>query len=1064
MRTYEETVSQYLTQIQNITESDKEHTHRGALETLINNLKVELDFKDIEIIHEPNNNKNGLGAPDFLILKDSLPQGLIENKRVNANLDQILKSEQIAKYAKLSTNIMLSDYLNFTLLNVENDSIKAEKNVSICSLNELRNLKNIDLKTKSKDLKELFSVFFGATPSPINSAKDFAIKLSQPTKWLENSLIDLQDNEEIHSFYKEFTKGIYENISFNDFADSFAQTLTYSLFLAKFQKDTNPNLNANPDYNPKAEITIYNLASFIGKNFSLINATAKRLQAIYEITGLKRTIDLIVRLINHIDIKMILEDFNRYNKNNHTDEASHNPTIHFYEHFIKEYNPSLRKSRGVYYTPDSVVRFIIDAIDSTLKNDLGFSGGLCDAISKDNKINLLDFATGTGTFILEAFNKALSAIPKNSTKFDPDALLGKFEGFEIMISPYVIAHLNLAITLKDKFDFSLKEDERFNIFLTNTLEKNSGEQATLFQAKKEAEAAHHTKEKQILIITGNPPYSGASQNGELYNDEVKEGYKTLMEDPKNPTAIIKNNKVEREKNPKWLLDDYVKFIRFAQNKIDSQNQGIFAFISNNAFLDNPTFRGMRYSLLTSFDKIYILDLHGNTRKKEIAPDGSKDDNVFDIMQGVSINIFVKTAHKSSTPPPETPHNRDFAPLAKIFHYDLYGKRQHKYNFLASNTLDSITWQALNPTAPFYLFIPQNESLKAEYDKGWSVNNMFRVSNTGIVTKRDNLCIQKTRDKVWEAMQDIINLEKNDFYQKYNMPEDVRDWRYKWAKNDVLENNSKDRIQKILYRPFDTRYIFYSGKSRGFVGWPVPVVSEHFLQNPNNDLLDSKDTNNTGNAKSSTKNSLFKEDDIFKGQARIENFTPEFRAFVDKKYGEHFSPEVILGYIYAVLYHRDYREKYLDFLKMDFPKIVFVESKEKFLKLSELGCKLINLHTMNATNPDGGGGFNEYSACNLPTSQRKPNLSTRIYGTHHNGDVPHLKQGHRGELYVSPLSLQHRASEENTIKNIGLICDRGCKLPQVNNFFISKNTIDYHLVGSASYIFPLYIYNKDYYGK
>ncbi len=439
---------------------------------------------------------------------------------------------------------------------------------------------------------------------------------------------------------------------------------------------------------------------------------------------------------------------------------------------------------------------------------------------------------------------------------------------------------------------------------------------------------------------------------------------------------------------------------------------------------------MRYHLLKTFDTIYIVDLHGNARKKEATPDGSKDENVFDIMQGVSINIFVKNRNSSLTqslndcgglarsfmpdklPSPHlakhsnltqdtrisrSQHSEDSnekpQKLAQIHHYDLYGKRSDKTNFLYENTLDSIAWATLQPKAPFYLFIPQNESLRAEYDKGWSVKDIFRVSNTGVVTKRDNLCIQKTKEKMWEAMQDILNLEKNEFYTKYKLPQDVRDWRYEWAKEDVLNNNSKDKIQKIAYRPFDIRYMFYSGKSRGFVGWPVPVVSEHFLQDFENCAISIprqlKDTNKEWNhcmptqnitdqalssggngpntimplylkntesskeksTKKEQKNSkschtqeVQSENEESKGQW-IENFTPEFREFVDSKYNEHFAPEQILGYIYAVLFHKDYREKYIDFLKIDFPKIPFVESKEKFLALSALGQELMLTHLM-----------------------------------------------------------------------------------------------------------------------
>lgn len=371
-----------------------------------------------------------------------------------------------------------------------------------------------------------------------------------------------------------------------------------------------------------------------------------------------------------------------------------------------------RVSRGVYYTPASVVSFIINAIDSILRKEFNQRQGLASAMDNEN-ITLLDFATGTGTFLLEAFRKALEDF-KDSPKCNPKALIDRFYGFEFLIAPYTIAHLKISQSLKEEFDYELKENESLNITLTNTLyfqssKDEQNKQSDLFtgirELAEEFRKAQKIKENKILIITGNPPFSGKSMNEGLYEIQVQEAYKKPMETLNNPTAIMKNNKIEKEKNLKWLLDDYVKFIQFAESKIQSQANGIFAFISNNSFLDNPTFRGMRHSLLNTFDSIYILDLHGNTRKKECAPDGSKDDNVFDIMQGVSINIFVKTQSKKE---------------CQIYHYDLYGKRKDKYNFLYENSLDSIPWQILSPKPPFFLFIPQDENLREEYDKGISV--------------------------------------------------------------------------------------------------------------------------------------------------------------------------------------------------------------------------------------------------------------------------------------------------------------------------------------------------------
>lgn len=1015
-----EIVKTYLLAIKDIKASDKEHTYRTPLENLLNALKGE--SKSIHIKQEPNNDKEGRGAPDFLITKDSLTLGYIENKRVNADLDSISQSPQIEKYLRLSDNLMLADYLRFCLVR-KNDKGNAEivQECRICELSQLqalvKNPKLYDLDSKAKELTELFALFFSQSPSLINTAKEFANALAQRTRILKDEMIEKQSNAHIQGLFNTFKESLYKDLEFITFADSFAQTLTYSLFLARLNNNTNET------------ITLDNAYNFIPKSFSLIQAMSKFLCELKELDSIKWLLQEIIAIINHIDISEIIKDLNKISQKDLLGEYIYkDPYLHLYEDFLKEYDESLREVRGVYYTPAPAVRFIIDSIDLTLQKDFS-KQGLKSALN-DSDITLLDFATGTGTFLLEAFRKALESSHKNSAKYNPKALIQRFYGFEFLIAPYTITHLKISQAFKEEFEAELNENESLNITLTNTLYASSKEdeinkQSNLFvgmaELTKEFEKAQEIKAKDILIITGNPPYSGASANKGLYEDEVRITYglepslaeltkaekQSLLHYFSNKSkdnartfkSILDRHKLQNEKNPKWLLDDYVKFIRFAESKIEKQVGGIFAFISNNAFLDNPTFRGMRYHLLKTFDKIYILDLHGNTRKKETTPSGDKDDNVFDIMQGVSINIFIKTTQDSSN-------------LATIYHYDLYGKRKDKYNFLAKNTLDSIPWQILNPQNPFYLFIPQNESLRVEYDKGWSVKDIFKVSNTGVVTKRDKLCIQKTKDKVWEAMQDIINLEKQDFYKKYDLPPDVRDWRYEWAKQDVLDNNDKSKIRKIHYRPFDIRYIFYSGKSRGFVGWPVPIVSEHFLHDFDNmgisiprQLKDTgKEWNHcvmtnaiTDQALSSGGNGpntimpLYvkdsktchtepcevsikskhakKQNKDFSPTAQndkresqnenaesqnnttestmqwVENFTQEFRAFIDSKYKEHFSPEQILGYIYAVLFHKDYREKYLDFLKIDFPKIPFVESKEKFLALSDLGLELLNTHLM-----------------------------------------------------------------------------------------------------------------------
>ncbi|EJO7080988.1 DNA methyltransferase [Campylobacter jejuni] len=944
----------YLENIKDISTNDKEHTHRTALQNLLQAIKDNQDKQNkISIKQEPNNDKEGRGAPDFLITKDFLTLGYIENKRVNANLDNIITSDQILKYTKLSPNIILTDYLRFILLSLnDKNEIIICKEVKICSLDEIKSvIKNQSLlDTKTQELNELFSIFFSKIPNPINSALDFANHLSLRTRILKDELLLSSKNETLISLFNTFKETLYKELHYEEFCDSFAQTLTYSLFLAKLNNDT------------AKEIDLNNAKKFIPKSFPLIRSMSGFLDDSFEnLENIKWLLEEIINIINHIDITSIIKELNKTGEkdlfNRPTILSTHkDPYLHFYETFLASYDPKLREVRGVYYTPAPVVIFIINAIDEALKQDFNHKKGLSEALDKN--ITLLDFATGTGTFLLEAFRKALEPISKNSVNYNPKVLIDKFCGFEFLIAPYTIAHLKISQSFKEEFNSPLNDDESLKIALTNTLysksiSKEQNDQNTLFtliDLTKEFKKAQKIKEEQILIITGNPPYSGASSNKGLYEDEIKISYglepskanlnneqkkwisSYFKEKSKQNTstfkAIYEKHKLENEKNSKVILDDYVKFIRFAQSKIDSQESGIFAFISNNSFLDNPTFRGMRYSLMQSFDKIYILNLHGDTRKKEKAPDGSKDDNVFDIMQGVSINIFIKQNSKAKN--------------TNIYYHDLYGKRKDKYEFLYENDLNSIKWTLVKNNEPFYLFLPQNNDLLEEYNKGISVKDIFMLSSVGIASSKDAILISTNNKKLEQQVYNFYN----EFDKKY--------------------------IKEIAYKPFDTQKIYYDIKK---VERPRIDIMEHFLGYENIGLIYDRGTNlkEISNLFISSKvidkhlvgaNSyvsplylypttrskkfLKKENPNFNEEnftSKIENFKESFRTFIDELYKEKFSPEDILGYIYAVLFHKIYREKYLDFLKIDFPKIPFTKDKNTFKNLSKLGLKLVNLHLL-----------------------------------------------------------------------------------------------------------------------
>ncbi|MCQ2807149.1 N-6 DNA methylase [Helicobacter pylori] len=971
-------LKEYLESVKDITPESNELTHRHFLHNLLKNLKN--DFKkEFKIEHEPNRDKQG-GQPDFRISYQGLNIGYIENKRVGTDLDRLLKSDQIRKYLELNPNLMLTNYLDFVWVGKdENNEPSIKRKISIASLDEPPKPPKPNPQTTERDLIDFFRGFFNHEAAPITNAKDFANALSTPTKYLKDALIAYQKDDQVSSIFKNFKEYLYEELSFEDFSDAFAQTLTYSLFLAKLN-------------HPFEKIDFNNVRSSIPKNFAVIREMAdflKRLDAIKEIQWL---LNEILSLINHVDMDSIIKDLN----------DDKDPYLHFYETFLSTYDPKLREKKGVYYTPDSVVKFIINALDSLLKTHFKDAPlGLKSALDNEN-IKLLDFATGTGTFLLEAFKKALEVRKTSdggiSTKEDKyQNLLKQFYGFEYLIAPYAIAHLNLSQAFKEEFKKPLKENDALKIILTNTLIQPSEIVAyrglnPIFE-KELSNAQEIKKDENILIITGNPPYSGASENKGLFEWEVKATYgiepefqtieieknikltdkiQTLLKNiqkqkesgSKNALKELKNlhskYKLQKEKNPKWLLDDYVKFMRFAQNKIESLGHGLFGFISNNAFLDNPTFRGLRRSLLKCYDELYILNLHGNARKKEETPQGAKDENVFNIMQGVSINLFVK---------------KEQATKQKIHYYDVYGQRAEKYVFLAQNDLNSIEWLELAPREPFYSLIPQETLLLDEYEQGFSVQDMFQVGGTGICSKRDHVVFHKDKESLLKLLKDFSTLEPSELRRKYNIGDDSRDWRLNNAIKEVKTNIKRleEYIVSCQYRPFDYRWTYYTPNSRTFLAYPVYDVFKHMLpptptnpKTPNQTrknvaLITSRrfcQSQKSGVGFVSNKISDLRTwtcpgmeggdyvNPLYHNPNYTENFTPEFRSFIDKHYNHPFEPLEVLGYIYALLYSPNYRKRYEDFLKADYPKILFTNNKDLFRVLSLLGIELIGLHVLN----------------------------------------------------------------------------------------------------------------------
>ena len=909
-----------------------EWSYRTPFENFIEGLNP-----DYNLVQEPKRT-TGLGAPDFKAFYKSRKVGFIETKDLNENLDRTLETEQLKKYIESIDNLILTNYLQFIL-------IRKGRKIYDCSLLTLHDLEKGRL-TVSEDRISMFisliSEFFDYRLPTITSAEELAFELSKRAKLLKELALkqlleDLKkvENGDTPSSIYDFYQGVKElikDIEVEDCADAYAQTVTYGLFLAK--KNCPNTLDRR--------IASY----YIPKNVGIIKRIFLNISGEEFPPNISWIVDDIIDILNASKLDEILTKIDKRGK------KDKDPIIFFYEDFLNYYEPEKRKRLGVYYTPRPVVNFIVNSVHSVLKKyfdkPLGFA---------DDSVNVLDPAIGTGTFFWIAYLVVLNELKNQGLRgiiFDKirHHLLKHFYGFEILITPYVISHLKLTDLLQ-RWHYRFRNDDRIQVYLTNTLEPSEvhGFLPFLREITEESRVANQIKlQRPILVVMGNPPYAGESYNkGKWINDLLKKGY-TRADDTKDDGYYKVDGKPLSEKNPKWLQDDYVKFIRYAQWKIDKNGEGVVGFITNHSYLDNPTFRGMRESLLQSFDRIYILNLHGNALKKEKCPDGSKDENVFDIKQGVAIGIFIKNKKLKEK---------------KVFYADLWGSREDKYHWLDRHTIENVKWREIKPISPFYFFVPKDTALEEEYNKFWRITDIFPIYSVGIVTARDHFTIKWTPEEVWKTITEFIQMDVEDARRKFKLGEDARDWKVAFAQKDLKESGpDKNKIVPILYRPFDVRYTYYTGKSRGFHCMPRPEVMKHMLKE-NLGLCVGRQWSVIG---SENYDIVFVTDKIvdfnffrrggelvfplylYSNSDKKPNFNHEFLKFITGKYNRELSPEEIFYYIYAVLYSPTYRKKYEEFLQYDFPRIPFVEDYEKFKNLSELGKELVELHLMRKSLP------------------------------------------------------------------------------------------------------------------
>ena len=928
-----------------------EHTFRGDLQQLLESL-----VPTIRATNEPK--RQSCGAPDYILTKKDIPVGFIEAKDIgDKDLDGMRKTgnkEQFDRYKASLNNLIFTDYINFHLYR-EGEFITK---IAIAEITD-KGIKPLPENFGSfENLIKDFCIHVGQTiKSPKKLAEMMAGKARLLSDIIGKALTSDEENHEDSTLKDQmlaFKQILIHDITPQGFADVYAQTIAYGMFAARLHDPTLPTFSRQ-----EAAELIPKSNPFLRKLFGYIAGP--------DIDDrIKWIVDSLVDIFLACNVEEILKNYGKSTK-------MEDPIIHFYETFLSEYDPKLRKARGVWYTPQPVVNFIVRAVDDILKTEFDLPQGLADTsktkIKVDvqgkkveqevHKVQILDPATGTGTFLAEVvkhIHKKFQGQQGIWSNYVETHLLPRLNGFELLMASYAMAHLKLDLLLTET-GYKPTSNQRFRVYLTNSLEEHHQDTGTLFAnwLSTEANEANHIKrDTPVMCVIGNPPYAVSSTNK---NDWIQD----LISD-------YKKNLNERKIN---LDDDYIKFIRYGQHYIDKNGSGVLAYISNNSFIDGITHRQMRKHLLETFDKIYILDLHGNAKKKEVCADGSPDQNVFDIMQNVSINIFVKTNKKKKTE------------LGEVYHFDLQGKRNHKYETLNESTISEINWEKLIFSKPYYFFVPKDFELIKYYEKGFKVDELFIEYVAGIETIRDSITIHFNKKDLETVVNDFIKLDEKEIASKYNT-KDSRDWKIERAKDDIKKNYlDADVRRSINYRPFDIRKTFYTGKQNGFVCNGRFNVMKHLLKDnlgfiakrgfdEDNSaptfitkyIIDRRGWTRPGMQGAESTFPLYlypdeKNKDLFAdGQERTPNLKAEIVNQIAEQLGltftneketteNTFAPIDILDYIYAVLHSPTYRETYNEFLKIDFPRVPYPKDQDTFWQLVKLGGEIRQIHLLES---------------------------------------------------------------------------------------------------------------------
>jgi type I restriction-modification system DNA methylase subunit len=926
----------YLKEIFEVTNRGdaREESHYSTLEELLNQYAESIGKREILITTLPK--KTEAGNPDFRIWDGKQHiVGYIEAKAPTIdNLDVIEDSEQLQRYRNTFANLILTNFFEFRLYR---NGALIDK-VSIGRPFIVHKLKTTPPVENADDFFRLLEKFFSFSFPKVYDAKTLAIELAKRTRFLRDEVVAQELKEEaaakgsIWGFYQAFKEYLIMNLSQEDFADLYSQTITYGLFAARTRSENGFNRKLAYDNIPHTIGILREVFRFIS-----LEDLPKPMEWI---------IDDISEVLAVTDVKNILHQYFHEGKGK-------DPVVHFYETFLAEYDPKTRERRGVYYTPEPVVSYIVRSLHHILKEHFNKPDGFAS-----EGVTVLDPAAGTLTFLAEASNLAVNEFVSKygeggKENFIKEHILKNFYAFELMMAPYAVGHLKMSFLLEE-LGYKLQQDDRFKLYLTNTLEMEELAQTELPGMVSLSEESHLAgkvkKEQPILVILGNPPYSVSSTNKSDFIEKEMNIYKEA---------------VRKERNIQPLSDDYIKFIRFAHWKIDTAGQGIIGMITNNSYLSGLIHRGMRQRLLESFNEIYITNLHGNSRIGEKCPDGSKDENVFDIQQGVSIVIFIKTKEPKG--------------MGKVYYQDVYGAREKKYQYLNKYELKLTKWKKLQPSEPHYFFIEKDFSSHEVYDKFISIIKIFDRFTSGVKTRRDNFMVAFTKEEVKQRIRTFTSDLPDEMVKKALNLKDTTDWKLNIAREKAKKIDWREYIKKYSYRPFDTRYVFYfpdiieRGDSRidamknlfednlglvfmrQYLYYPVKIYNYAFCINHIFDIR--MFISNRGSAVFSPLYLYHDPDkkDMFSHTEnpaeKKPNINDKLLTVLSEVYKKNPTPEEIFYYIYGVLYSNIYRTKYAEFLKIDFPRIPFTKDYELFTKMAEYGKRLVDLHLLTSSELD-----------------------------------------------------------------------------------------------------------------